>query len=315
MISNYPSFFWGIFAALFLCIILRLSGLLHIGFKQKFNKETVKYIPPTVVMLVAMAIVFSNYKSLLEPPPIDKKPLMNYLLTNPAHLQLLLFISLVGIIVLVWLVMTLPFNSQGLSKFSGFGISAEFREKVNAVVEKNAITNELTSIRENILRILTSDKYFDETLKSCVEEYEENGTKGFEINPNKMVSSVFELVETSYQASESNFRIQHHIETIKVGEKSISKKNVEELPKEMRDACLQVINKKKPFVWKGVLAMEINPFAQTDSYYVICLYSDDLIFTETDSDYLGTLIKVAEKIITLYWYQSEDDNIVFEEAN
>ncbi|WP_316571323.1 hypothetical protein [Neobacillus sp. YIM B06451] len=313
MIQDYQSFLFGAFTVLAFLLVLSFAGLFQINWKWKWNKDTAKYIPPLLMTLISILIVGNNYKPLVEPPPVENKSLLNYIFTNPANLQLLLFISVLLFIVLVWLVMTVPFNTQGLSKFSGFGISAEFREKVNAVVEKNAVTNELTSIRENILRILTSDKFFDETLKDCVNEFtEDDGTQYFEIDPNKMVTGVLELVETSYQASESNFRLQYHVESVKLHEEAASKKRLEELPMAMRDACLQAINKKKPYIWKGTFAMCINPFAQQDSYYVVCLYSDDLTFTETDSDYLGTLIKVAETIVTLYWYQSEEGAVIFE---
>jgi hypothetical protein len=302
-------FLWGMSAGVFLSVVLlvvfRLTGL-H---RRKWNKETAKYILPFVVIMISFAIVWSNYRSLLHPKPIGKKAILNYVLTNPANLQLLLFITVIAIMVVIWIVMTAPFSFQGLSKFSGFGISAEFREKVNAVVEKNAVVNEITSIRENILRILTSDKYFNETLKESVVRVGEGEDSFFEIEPKIMLSAILDLVESTYRVSYSHFRLQYHLETVRNGEEVESKKNLNDLPKEMRDVSLQAINKGKPFLWKGALAVLVNPFKEEGIAYVMCIYSDEIVFTETDCESLLTLVKVAQKIVTLHWYESEMDNL------
>ncbi|EIJ78023.1 hypothetical protein PB1_10674 [Bacillus methanolicus PB1] len=274
-------------------------------YQKYFKKKEAKYLKfiiPILCVGIALIILYLNIESILNPGQIENEGILNYVLTNQAILHLLIYVGALSLIAVVWILTTFPFNFDGLKKFSGFGLTAEFNEKVQEVVESRSLINEMSYIRENIMKIITSEQYYNETLITVIVKEHQN----YSIDITKLFDAVLETIQTSYESSESTILIKYHLELVEKDDLEKARERLKEIQKEMSEACLAVIQKNKPYVWKGTLAVPIAPFdieKEQDSYYIMCIHTEDTEFNRKDIDFLYTVINVIEKFVDLLWYK------------
>ncbi|OIK14574.1 hypothetical protein BIV60_11445 [Bacillus sp. MUM 116] len=294
---------------------LSLLALVYAGYrlKSKFFKrkdtQYFKFTIPVIAIIIAFIIIALNLEALIKPDPIGKKAILSYVLSNKAILYLLMYIGVLLLCAVVWIITTLPFSFNGLKKFSGFGLTAEFDQKVDAVVESRSIINEMAAIRENTLNIITSEQYYNETLADVI------NSEG-NINTTMLFDAVLDTIVSVFRKSESKIKIKKHLELVTLSQEDTAKGNVKELQKEMSVACLDVIRHRKPYLWEKTLAIPVNPFDmedELDAYYIICIHSEDVKFSDNDVDFLTSLIKVVEKFVELDWYKIDESES--EESN
>jgi hypothetical protein len=275
------------------------------------NTKYLKFIIPVICISIALVIVILNLDTLLHPDPIGKKGITEFVLSNKAILYLLLYIGALSLFAVIWIITTFPFSFNGLKKFSGFGVTAEFNEQVNAVVESRSIINEMTAIRENTLNIITSEEFYNDTLAHTVES---NG----EIDGDMLFNGLLDTIKDVFSKSESKIKIKTHLELVSKDKLDEAKESVKELQNEMAVACNAVIKHERSYLWDKTLAVPITPFdidTLNNSYYIICLHSEVVQFTDSDVDFIKTLARIVEKLVDLEWYIKTSDDDTEEEAS
>jgi hypothetical protein len=298
--------FWTGFGvgSLIIIILYFVSKPAYQKFVEKKEPKNFRLVIPFLCMGIALIILFLNIDAILKPEPIGTSNTLNYVLTNKAVLHMLIYVGTLSLLAVIWMISTFPFSFDGLKKFSGFGVTAEFNEKVQEVVESRSIINEISSIRENTLKIITSEQYYIETLSSMIVE----DNQGFSIDTNRLVDAALETIQTSFESSESKISVKYNYELVEKDNEDKAKERLSEFQKEMSEACLTVIRKNKPYIWKGTLALKVTPFnieEEENSYFVLCIHTENLEFNNKDIDFIYTVINVMEKLVDLIWYKNE----------
>lgn len=274
---------------------------IHTKYFKNKHSHYFKFIIPVIAITIAFIIIILNLDALVNPIPIGKKGILEYVLSNKAILYLLTYIGVLSLFAVVWIITVFPFSFNGLKKFSGFGVSAEFNEKVQEVVESRSIINEMAAIRENTLNIVITDDYYKETLINVI-------NRQGDINTGMFVGTVLDTIVSIFAKSESKLKIKVHHELVYLSKIVEAKESLKELQKEMSIASLDVIRNKRPSVWENTLAIPINPFnieEDLEAFYIVCIHSVDVKFSENDIDFFTTVFKVVESFVELDWYKTE----------
>ncbi|KPH72653.1 hypothetical protein [Oceanobacillus caeni] len=291
-----------------LIIIVIILLILHNVYQKYFKKSTtdfLKYMIPIVCIGFAVVIIIGNLDTIIYPEPIGDQTLGGYLISNKAILHLLLYIGILILLSVVWLITTFPFATSGLKKFSGFGVTAEFREKLNEVVESRSIINEMANVRETILNLVTSKAYFEETLSPAIDQ---NGN----INTDMLFNGVLKTFESFYKKSQSEIKIKYHLQLIDNNNLAASKETVKELQQEMTIAFNEVMRKRQPYLWQATLAIPFSPFDMEEtqnSYYILCMHSAHIYFNDSDIDFINSIIKIIENFVDLEWYKGSGKEV------
>ncbi|TWI56340.1 hypothetical protein [Halalkalibacter nanhaiisediminis] len=270
---------------------------------KKKNSKYFKYVVPSILLCIALIILFVNLEAIAKPNPIGDQTVLQYVLTNKAILHLLIYVGTLSMVGVIWILATFPFSFDGIKKFSVFGVSAEFNEKVQEAVDNMILLNEVSSIRENIMKVIISEKYYEETLTSVIVL---NDGK-YSIDTSALLIATLDTIKSAYASSESKIALKFHLEDVKSNDVNEAKQNVSELQNEMKEACLNVIRDGKSYVWKGTIAFATAPFdidSQRNAFYILCIHSDDIEFTEKDIDFMQTVINLMEKLVDLQWYEN-----------
>lgn len=300
MDSFWTGFFIG---GVIIGTILFVGNQVNNKYIKKNNSKHFKYVLPAILLCIAFIILFVNLESITKPEPIGEQTVLQYVLTNKAILHLLIYVGALSIIGVIWIIATFPFSFDGIKKFSGFGVSAEFNEKVQEAVDSKILLNEVSSIRENIMKLIISEKYYEETLASVIVLNDEV----YSIDTSSLLVATLETIKSAYASSESKLALKFHLEDVKNDNIHEAKQNVAELQSEMKEACLNVIRDGKNYVWKGTMAFATAPFdidSQRNAFYIVCIHSDDIEFSEKDIDFIQTVINLMEKLVDLQWYEN-----------